>query len=132
MNQGFNPNRDEIKALIDLAQENLKLAKLELKQGFIRGAISKAYYVFLDTARAALLSKGIITKTHGSSVAKFGEVFIKSGQIAKDYGRWFNRALRARQEADYEALKSFASEEAKELIEEAEEFYNVVRKILTV
>jgi len=104
MNQEFSPNQNEIKALINLADENLKLAKLEFEQGFVRGAISKAYYVFLDMARAALLSKGVITKTHGGSVAKFGELFIKSGQISKDYGRWFNRALRSRQEADYEAL----------------------------
>jgi len=132
MNQEFSPNQNEIKALINLADENLKLAKLEFEQGFVRGAISKAYYVFLDMARAALLSKGVITKTHGGSVAKFGELFIKSGQISKDYGRWFNRALRSRQEADYEALKSFTLDEAKEIIEEAEEFYDEVKKIVAV
>ena len=46
MNQEFSPNQDEIKGLISLAEENLKLAKLEFEQGFIRGAISKTYYVF--------------------------------------------------------------------------------------
>ena len=130
MNQEFSPNQDEIKGLISLAEENLKLAKLEFDQGFIRGAISKAYYVFLNTARAALLSKGVIAKTHGGSVAKFGEVFINSGQISKDYGRWFNRALRAHQEADYEALKTFTADEAKEGIEQAQEFYNEVKKFV--
>ena len=78
-------------------------------------------------ARAALLSRGVIARTHGGSVAKFGEVFINSGQISKDYGRWFNRALRARQEADYEALKTFTADEA---IEQAQEFYNEVKKFV--
>lgn len=113
-----------------MAEENLKLAKLELAQNFARGAISKAYYVFLDMARASLLSKGIITRSHRYSISKFGEVFIKSGQISKDYGRWFNRALRARQEADYEALKSFTIDEAKKVVEEAEKFYNELKKII--
>ena len=130
MNQEFMPNLDEIKALIKLGEENLKLAKMEFEQDFIRGAISKAYYVFLDIARAALLSKGVIARTHGGSVAKFGEIFVKSGQISKDYGRWFNRALRSRQEADYEPLKSFTNEEAKEIIDQAERFYIEVNKII--
>ena len=130
MNQEFHPNPNEIDALIVLAEENLNLAKLELDHGFIRGAISKAYYVFLHLARAALLSEGIITKTHGGTVARFGEIFVKSNRVAKDLGRWFNRALRARQEADYEALKSFTADEARETIEQAEEFYIEVKKII--
>lgn len=89
MNEVFIPNQEEIKGLIKLAEENLELAKLEFQQGFIRGAISKAYYVFLNIARAALLSKGIIPKTHTGAIVKFAETFIKSGQISKDYGHWF-------------------------------------------
>lgn len=42
------------------------------------------------------------------------------------------RALRARQEADYEALKTFAPHEAKEAIEKAEEFYNKVKQIVAI
>ena len=130
MMEEFKPNKDEIEALVSLAEENLKLAKLEFKENFIRGAITKSYYVFLDMARAALLSKGIITKTHGSTVAKFAEEYIKSGQIAKEYGRWFNRALRARQEADYEVLKTFTADEAKDIMEQAEKFLKETQRLM--
>jgi len=132
MSQEFRPNRDEIVALIKLAEENLRLAKLEFRENFIRGAITKAYYVFLDTARAALLSKGLITRTHGSSLAKFGEEFVKSGIVAKEHGRWFNRALRARQEADYEALKVFDVKEAEEIIAQAEKFFNELKPLIVI
>ena len=130
MMEEFKPNKDEIEALVSLAEENLKLAKLEFKENFIRGAITKSYYVFLDMARADLLSKGIITKTHGSTVAKFAEEYIKSGQIAKEYGRWFNRALRARQEADYEVLKTFTADEAKDIMEQAEKFLKETQRLM--
>lgn len=130
MNRDFTPNKDEIRALLNLAEENLRLAKLEFQENFIRGTISKAYYVFLDMARAALLSKSLITKTHSSAITKFGEEFIKTGLLPKEYGRWFNRALRARQEADYEALKSFTVEEAQEIIVQAEKFFTAVKEII--
>lgn len=128
----FTPNPEEIRALINLADQNLKMAKLELEHNFIRGAIAKAYYVFLDMARAALISKGLITKTHGSAVGKFAETFIKTGLISKEFGRWFNRALRARQEADYEALKDFTKEEAEELVVQSEKFFQEVKKVIKI
>lgn len=132
MSEAFVPNHDEINALVRLAEENLRLARLELNEGFPRGAISKAYFVFLDVARAALLREGVITKTHGGAVSKFGDVFVNTNRISKDYGRWFNRALRERQEADYEVLKSFSEDDAEEAIRHADAFLSEVRRTLTL
>jgi uncharacterized protein (UPF0332 family) len=127
----FHPSRDEIEALMGLAEENLKLARLEYEQGFPRAVVSKAYFVFLDMARAALLSRGLITRSHGGCVTEFGRVFVNTGEVSADYGRWFNRASRARQEADYEALKSFSAEEAQETLEQAQRFYDEMRVIVS-
>jgi len=126
----FQPSAEEVEALLGLAAENLKLARLEFEHGFSRAVVSKAYFVFLDVARAALLSRGIIARTHGGCVAEFGKVFVNGGEVSGDYGRWFNRALRARQEADYEALKSFTVEDASESLEQAQRFYDELCPII--
>ncbi len=130
MSETFQPSKEEITALIALAEENLKLARLEFEHGFPRAVVSRAYFVFLDVARAALLTRGIIPRTHGGCVKEFGRVFVNGGDVSADYGRWFNRALRARQEADYEALKSFTVEDASEALEQAQRFYDELRLII--
>ena len=117
----------EIESLLKISQQNLIDAKTLLETGGYRSAVSRAYYMFLDLAKAALLTKDVITRSHAGAVAKFGQIFVKSGIIKGDYGRAFRRALEIRFEADYEALREFAKEEAEEVIKEAEDFFNEVK-----
>ena len=86
----------------------------------------------MHAARAILLSHGIITLTHAETIIKFSEHFIKKGAVDKEYGRWFNRVLRARQEADYEALKKFTKPEAEEAIKQAESFLNTINSMIKI
>lgn len=120
-------HRKEIEALLKMSEENLRDARSLFSSESYRSAISRAYYVFFDIAKAALLTKGIIPKSHGGAIAKFGEVFVKSNLIKGDYGRAFNRALELRMEADYEALRAFTQEEAEEVIQDAERFFGEVK-----
>lgn len=119
----------EIQSLLKMSEENLRDARSLFSSGSYRSAISRAYYVFFDVAKAALLTKNIVPKSHGGTIAKFGELFVKSYLIQGDYGRAFNRALEIRMEADYEALREFGREETEELIQEAERFFNEVKPL---
>ena len=116
-----------MESLLKMSEENLKDARTLFSSGSYRSAISRAYYVFFDMAKAALLTKKIAPKSHAAAIARFGEHFVKSGFIKGDYGRSFNRALEIRMEADYEALREFSSEEAEEVIQDAEKFFNEVK-----
>jgi len=122
-------HRKEIESLLKMSEENLRDAHLLLTSGSYRSAISRAYYVFFDIAKAALLTKDIIPKSHGGTIAKFGETFVKSNLIKGNYGRAFNRVLEIRTEADYEALREFTKEEAEEVIGEAEQFFREVKPL---
>jgi uncharacterized protein (UPF0332 family) len=117
----------EIESLLKMSRQNLTDARILVGAGGYRSAISRAYYMFLDLAKAALLTKGIIVHSHAGAVAKFGEVFVKAGIIKGDYGRSFSRALEIRSEADYEALREFTKEDAEDVIKEAESFFNEVK-----
>lgn len=122
-------HRKEIESLLKISEENLRDARTLSTSGSYRSAISRAYYVFFDVAKAALLTKDVLPKSHGGAIAKFGEVFVKSNLIKGDYGRAFNRALEIRMEADYEALREFSKEETEELIREAERFFKEVKSL---
>lgn len=123
----MHEHKKEIDALLKISQQNLIDARTLLKSGGYRSAISCAYYAFLDLAKAALLTKGIIIKSHAGAVTKFGETFVKPGLIKGDYGRAFRQALEIRLEADYKALHEFTREEAEEVLNEAEKFFKEVK-----
>lgn len=120
-------HKKEIGSLINMSQQNLIDARTLFSSGGYRSAISRAYYVFLDLAKAALLTEDIVTSSHAGTVTKFGGIFVKSGIVKGDYGRSFRRALEIRMEADYEALREFSREEAEELIREAEKFFSELK-----
>src|SRR3990172_7972739 len=117
MSKDYIPNKKEIYALIDMADESLRSAKFRLKEEFLRGAVSDSYYTAFYVAKALLLQNGHISKTHTGTVRLFGENFVKNGLIKKEYGQWFAKLLRERTEADYDSLREIHEEEAKEAIE---------------
>ncbi len=65
-------HKKEIESLLKISQQNLIDAKNLLDSGGYRSAISRAYYVFLDLARAALLTKDIVAQSHTGAITKFG------------------------------------------------------------
>lgn len=126
----FTPNKKEIKALLDLADESLRSARLRLKEEFYRGAVSDSYYTVFYITKALLLSKGFISKTHTGTVRLFGENFIKTGIVGKKYGQWLTSLLQERTEADYDALREFDFDEANQAVKFAEDFFEGTKNLL--
>ncbi len=48
----FKLNQDEIDNLINWSEEYLRQAEANFKMGFVRGAVSRAYYSAFDLVRA--------------------------------------------------------------------------------
>lgn len=126
----FKPNPEEIEALTDMAEENLQSAHLQFKEGFLRGAVSSAYYAAFNMAKAVLIKDGHFSKTHSGTLRLFGQEFVKKGRIDKRYGQLLNNLLEERTEADYEALRTFSSSEAEEAIGLANDFIEAVKKLI--
>jgi hypothetical protein len=126
----FKPNPEEIEALVEMAKENLQSAHLQLKEGFLRGAVSSAYYAAFNIAKAVLIKNGKVSKTHSGTLRLFGQEFVKKGKIDKKYGQLLNNLLEERTEADYEALRTFRRSEAEEAISLANDFVEAVKKLI--
>ncbi|TEU19002.1 MAG: HEPN domain-containing protein [Anaerolineales bacterium] len=112
------------------AKEDLEPAVFLESGGFHRIAVSRAYYAFLDAADGALVAKGFTPKSHADTISLFGLQFVETGLVDRKYGRWFNLAKKARLDADYERHKVFTAEDAREAIEQATEFVEVIEKLL--
>jgi len=110
------------------AKENLEEAKILLKEKSYRGAISRAYYSFFEAANAALITKGLVAKTHAGVIQLFSLNFVKTNDVPAKFVRFFNRAREAREEADYQFLKEFTGEETKIIIKTAEEFLKEIKE----
>jgi uncharacterized protein (UPF0332 family) len=122
--------QDLITTQIEKSREKLDAAKTLLREGFIDDAISRAYYSMFHAASAVLLSKGITVESHSALKTMFGLHLIKTGKIEKKYGQWLNKLKDERENGDYDIFTSFELEDAKNGVNEAEEFLEEMRKYL--
>jgi len=73
-------------------------------------------------ATAALLTQDIARSKHSGVLAAFNQYLVKPGLIEAEYGQIFQRAFKARMDADYSDSAYFDQEQAKQAIEDAERF----------
>lgn len=120
-------NREkQFEKLIQRARERVEEAKILFERSHYNGAISRAYYAFFEAGHAALITKGISPKTHAGIITLFSKYFVKPERIPARFIKLFKQAKEAREEADYILMKEFTKEEAKRIIDAAEDF---IRKI---
>lgn len=121
---------NEIELLIDRAEKRLDASHHLFKEGFYEDAVSRAYYSMYFAAKALLLKKDIIVKTHRGLLSKFGLEFVNEGVIEEYYGKALRIAEELREEADYSITRKIALEETESVIEDAEKFLDRIKKAL--
>jgi len=120
----------EVKLLLERAATKLSAAKILLREGYFDDAVSRAYYSMYFAARAILLTKDIVPKTHRGLISKFGLEFIDDGFIEKTYGKALNVAKEDREEADYSIICEITEEEAKSVITDADAFLKRINEAI--
>lgn len=126
----MEPSPKEIKKALEIARERVESAEALLKIGNYRDAMSRAYYAFFDAASAALLTKGLVPKTHHGLTVLFDRHFIKKKKVPTEMGRWLIKAKQAREEADYERLKETSKETVEAAIKAAKKFIDIIEKTI--
>jgi len=120
----------EVQVLFDLAHEDLAAARLNLEQGFIRVAISRAYYAAFHAAQAALLTVGEAPRTHAGVRTRFNKHFVTTGRIAVTVSAILAEGETMRNQADYDAFTVFDARAAADLIADVETFVQAVEAII--
>lgn len=115
---------------LDSAKERLEAAQMLLDAGHYRDSISRSYYAVLDAADAALIAKGFTPRSHEGSISLFGAHFVKKGLVEKEFGNFFNRIKKARNDADYNRDMKFTKEDTADWFERARDFVETIEKLL--
>jgi len=114
--------------LIENAEERLSTAKLLLENEKYGDAISRAYYSMFNAAKAILLTKESMPRTHRGVNSELGKLFRE--KIDKELLREFSRIQQIREDVDYGTETSITHEESEEKIKIAEEFLIKAQKIV--
>ena len=112
----------EIKSLLARSGKYIKSTGLLIKAKDYESAASRAYYAMFYATEALLLAKELSFSSHKAVLSAFGEHFVKTGIFSKDLSKALTRAFEKRQISDYEFTFVISEKEAKELLEEAENF----------
>ena len=112
------------------ATTTLRAPELLVREGYHDDAVSRAYYVILHAAKAALLVHDIAAESHGSVRRLFGKHLILSGGIEPEWSKYLGGSLDDRLAADYDIGTSFSSDEAEGQCRSATEFVERIRRYL--
>ncbi len=124
------PDEEEIGIHIERASKRLESAHPLFKDCFFEDAVSRAYYSMFFAAKALLLKRNIVVKTHRGLISRFGQEFVDKGVIEKDYGRILRIAEETREDADYSSSCEISKEEAKLILEDADKFLERIKTAL--
>ena len=112
---------------IEKSQENLQESEDALEQDHFGMSVNRSYYAMFTSARAILALKELDSSKHSGVIALFSQHIIKPGLFPKELSKFFRKAKRIREDADYgdfvEITKKDAQmqlKHAKEFVEEAE------------
>jgi uncharacterized protein (UPF0332 family) len=107
---------------------DLERAAKSLKDKDYKWATVQAYYSMFHAARALIYSRGFREKSHRALLTALRELFVRSGELDREYHDDLRNAMDLREEADYSI--AFSEESAKEVVEKAKKFLDKTETIL--
>jgi len=105
---------------LDAAKEDLKAARVLLREHIPKSSINRSYYAIFHAVRAAVAVKGFDSSKHSGIIAFFNAEFVKTGIFEKQVSKIIDSAFRMREKSDYLDFFVASEDEARELIDKAE------------
>jgi len=122
--------KKEIRDLIEKAEKFLSTAKHALNIGDYDSCVSRCYYAMFFMAEAVLLAKDLSTSSHKGVISLFGKYFVRTGIFERNFGKALNDAYDKRLVGDYGVGLTVTEEEAKSLLETAQNFVQKLKNYL--
>ena len=110
--------------------ESLRAARVLIDAELFRESVPKLYYTMFHALRALLFVKGLEPKSHGGVSHFFNTHFVGTEPFPRKWGRFFNRLMKYRHEADYGLVSEIVEQDCIEWFEEVSEFIETVRTFL--
>ncbi|MEW6416495.1 MAG: HEPN domain-containing protein [Nitrospirota bacterium] len=110
------------------AMDELKAAKVLHESGFYYKSVASAYYSVYHAAKALLLLKGVVPKSHEGVERMFSLYYVKTKETEVDMGKIIGRLMKLREEADYYPETPFSPEDSSDAIKRAEAFIDGTKR----
>ncbi|MGV8108445.1 HEPN domain-containing protein [Methanospirillum sp.] len=124
-------NVDEINLLMERTHETYSVA-CELHQNHhYNDAISRAYYSMFYAAKAVLLTKDVVTRTHRGTISQLNINFVREGELEETIWKYLPMTETLREEADYSITKRITKEESEEILKGANIFIKRCNTLLS-
>lgn len=115
-------NEKQISSYMNSAQRSLQSAEHSFDAGYYNTAINRSYYAFFYAASAILLTRDIGRSKHSGVLSSFRQHFIKTGLIENEHSQTYGAAFNTRQLADYLVTLTVDESQARQIIDEANDF----------
>ncbi len=112
----------EIRDLIKKSEKFLITAEQALNIEDYDSCVSRCYYAMFFLAEAVLLTKNLSASSHKGVISLFGEHFVKTKIFERNLGKALNDAYDKRLVGDYGVGFTVNEQEAKDLLETAQNF----------
>jgi uncharacterized protein (UPF0332 family) len=122
--------KDELRAMLALADEKLRAAGLLLDGGAWADAASRAYYAAFHAVSALLLSKSQSYSSHSQVLGAFNKEFVHPGVFPREFTTLLMRLFEDRQSGDYGAIPGLTESEARQDVTDAQKIVEAVRRFL--
>jgi len=123
--------KDElISRWLDMADESLESAQLELNADHPAFAVNRLYYACFYCATALLLTQGKRFSRHSGVRSEFMRSFIQSGRLSEKWGKLYRGLFRDRERGDYLPGASFEPDDVAARLQLAREFLRLVRDLI--
>ncbi len=120
----------EIRDFIGKAEKFITTAEHALDIGDYDSCVSRSYYAMFFVAEAVLLTQGLTASSHKGVISLFGEHFVKPGIFERESGKALNDAHDKRLVGDYGTGFIITEEEARDLLETAQNFVQKLKNHL--
>ena len=119
----------EINNYLELSMEYLQGAKRCLEHMDYRIALDAAYNALELAIKGLLLIKlDTLPSSHGGVINRFGELYVKAGEIEKETGKKVYKSLELRHKARYRKDAIIEEDDAQLLVGLAEEIAGILEK----
>lgn len=123
----------EISDYILNAEHKFDVGMLLYEAEYYDEAIINFYYAMFYVARALLLKKGIVTKTHSGTINMIQIHYVDTGELDKEFHTILANTQYIREQADYgSSFDSYDKEDALKRKNCSEKFIDVAKRILNI
>ncbi|PNW30723.1 UNVERIFIED_CONTAM: DNA-binding protein [Euhalothece sp. KZN 001] len=123
----MNPSQQ---AILKKAVRSWRAAQTLYDEGFSDFAASRAYYSMFYVAEAFLEEDQMSFSSHAAVISAFGRDFAKPKRVPPHFHRYLLNAQDKRNRGDYGFYDEITPTQAKELIDQAEEFLQLAQSLI--